>query len=137
MVEEAALALGASRLPAAVEILKDAWAAQHQVVFLQAISTSRQQRGFDLLLDILRQGRSRDALAALDALSLHRDSPELRAAVAAAVDERATTELTNRFRERFPDASAAAPEAKGTLRNDGGYIHQTGMLYYLWRSRKF
>jgi hypothetical protein len=101
VVEEAALALGASRLPAAVDALKQAWAADPKIVFLQAISASRQQAGFEFLLTLVRSGRERDAAAALEALSLHRESAEVRASVGAAVESAGTVELRHRFHARF------------------------------------
>jgi HEAT repeat protein len=103
-VEEAALALGASRLPEAVEILKNAWDSSHLPIFLQAISSSRQEPGFQFLLSLVREGRERDAFAALDALSLHRDSPEVRAAAHAAASARDAPILQDRFRDKFGDA---------------------------------
>jgi hypothetical protein len=104
-MEEAALAIGASRLPEAVEILKDAWNSSPLPVFLQAISASRQEPGFQFLLSLVREGRERDALAALDALSLHRDSPEVRSAARAAAEERGAATLQDRCRDRFGDSA--------------------------------
>ena len=101
MIEEAALALGASRLPDAVGILREAWTGHPRVVFLQAISASRQETGFDFLIGIIRDGRERDAAAAMEALSLHRDSPEVRAAAQTAVGERGNAALVERFHAIF------------------------------------
>jgi hypothetical protein len=101
IVEEAALALGASRLPAAVEALKDAWQREPKTVFLQAVSASRQASGFEFLLELVRSGRERDAAAAVDALALHRDSLEVRASVEKAVQTRGSAELGERFRAKF------------------------------------
>jgi hypothetical protein len=100
-VEEAALAIGASRLPAVVGALIDAWTAHPRPVFLQAISASRQESGFTFLLGLIASGRSRDAAAAVDALSLHRDSPEVRAAVLRAVETRGSAELNDRVEKGF------------------------------------
>jgi HEAT repeat protein len=101
VVEEAALALGASRLPAAVEALKEAWRREPKIVFLQAVSASRQENGFEFLLDLVRNARERDAVGAVEALALHRDSPEVRAAVEVTVKERGGVELRDRFRAKF------------------------------------
>ena len=101
ITEEAALALGASRLPAAVEALKDAWQREPKIVFLQAVSASRQESGFEFLLELVRSGRKRDAAAAVEALALHRDSPEVRASVEKAVQTRGSAELGDRFRAKF------------------------------------
>ena len=101
VVEEAALALGASRLPAAVAALKKAWLGEPKIVYLQAVSASRQESGFEFLLDLVRSGRERDAGGAVDALALHRDSPEVRASVKTAVEARGSAELVERFRAKF------------------------------------
>ena len=100
-VEEAALALGASRLPEAVRALQDAWAVEPRVVFLQAISSSRQESGFRFLLELIRSGRERDAVAAIEVLAMHRESAELRTAAAKAVEIRGDRELAARLRQKF------------------------------------
>ena len=101
MVEEAALALGASRLPGAVELLKDAWEREPRVVFLQAVSSSRQESGFSFLLELVANGRERDAAAAVEALALHRDSLDIRARVEHAVEARGSADLQEKFRARY------------------------------------
>lgn len=75
--EEAALAMGASRLPAALGMLREAWEASREEVFLRAISASRQDEAIDFLLDLLRNGRRVDQAAALEALAIHRESEEI------------------------------------------------------------
>ncbi|HEY3835584.1 MAG TPA: hypothetical protein VGL72_03395 [Bryobacteraceae bacterium] len=105
LVEEAALAFGASRLPEAVGILRDAWTASPRLVFLQAISASRQEEGLEFLVSLICKHREREALAAIDALALHRDSPVVRTAVQVAVDQRNVDELRVRFREKFGNES--------------------------------
>jgi hypothetical protein len=78
---EAALALGSSRLPEGLNILKEAWKRgrdwSRKQVFLRGISVSRLPEGIDFLLDLLKSGREAEAAQALDALSLHRDSPTI------------------------------------------------------------
>jgi hypothetical protein len=100
-VQEAALALGASRLPAAIEALKEAWTREPNAIFLQAISASRQESGFAFLLDLVANARERDAAAAIGALALHRATPELRARVEAAVEARGSADLLEKFRAKF------------------------------------
>jgi HEAT repeat protein len=100
-VEEAALALGASRLPGAVDALKEAWRQVPKLVYLQAISASRQESGFAFLLELVTSGRERDAAAAVDALALNRDSPEVRSRGEAAVQARNDIQLSERFRTKF------------------------------------
>jgi hypothetical protein len=90
--EEAALALGTSRLPPAVEVLKEAWTKSRGEmqgrVLLRAISASRQDTAIEFLLNIVRQGRQWEAEEALLALELHRDSEELSKRIAEAVASR-------------------------------------------------
>lgn len=79
--EEAALALGASRLPAAVALLRaaldQARGQEWREVLLRALSASRQPEAIELLLDLLRRGRPADRAAALAALELHRETPAI------------------------------------------------------------
>jgi hypothetical protein len=79
--EEAALALGASRLPAAVELLREALevarSPQFREVLMRALSASREAVALDLLLELFRNGRAADSAAALAALELHRASPAI------------------------------------------------------------
>ena len=101
IVEEAALALGASRLPASVEILTEAWRNDPKIVFLQAISLSRQESGLDFLLDLVKTGRERDAMSALEVLALQRDSTEVLSHTRAAVEARDSSQIRERFRAKF------------------------------------
>jgi HEAT repeat protein len=93
MREEAALALGASRMAGAVEILLKAPPGARHAYFrktiLRALSASRQERAMEFLLALVRDGIRADADGAVEALELHRESPEIRAAVEAAVRDRA------------------------------------------------
>ena len=77
--EEAALALGASRSAAAVALLRQAWEKTKEEILLRAISASRQQEAIEFLLDLVRDGRRKDASDAVEALALHKDrEPEVR-----------------------------------------------------------
>jgi len=80
--EEAALSLGSSRLPEAVERLTGAWNRerdpQFRLVLLRALSATRQPDALEFLFNLLRIARLVEAVAAVEALSLHRDSPEIR-----------------------------------------------------------
>jgi len=88
---EAALALGASRLPEAEEALEAAWGATRdpdlRYALARAISSSRQPRAFDFLLDLVKNGRAADASMALEALEIHRESPEIWRRVEETVEE--------------------------------------------------
>ena len=79
---EAALALGSSRLPPALEILRETWetarAAEFREVLLRALGISRQPSAIQFLVDLVKSGRETDARAALQALELHKASPEIR-----------------------------------------------------------
>jgi HEAT repeat protein len=91
---EAALALGGSRLPEAVEALEQAWQETRDPALrdaiARAISSARQERGFAFLLDVVRNGRAADASIALDALAVHRGSVEIWRRVEEAVEEAGT-----------------------------------------------
>ncbi len=91
---EAALALGSSRLPEAVEALETAWRDTRNPdlrdALVRGISTARQERGFTFLLDLVKNGRVDDALSALEALALHRETPEIWRRVTDTVGEAGT-----------------------------------------------
>jgi len=80
--EEAALALGSSRLPGAVDLLQEAWKTAKDPGFRQAIlrafGISRQERAIQTLLEVVRTGRAQDAECALEALAIDQGSPEIR-----------------------------------------------------------
>jgi len=86
--DEAALALGASRLPAAVAALREALEAARdrsfREVLMRALSASRQAEAIECLLDLLRHGRPADASVALAALEVHRETLAIWALVEAA-----------------------------------------------------
>ena len=90
--DEAALALGSSKLPLSVDRLiaafKEATSGEFRSVVLRALSASRQQPAIDFLLDVVRTGTNRDAASAIEALKLHEHSPEIQAQVEQARNER-------------------------------------------------
>jgi len=92
--EEAALALGASRLPAAVDLLREALAAARDPhfrgVLMRALSASRQPAAIEFLLDLYRNGRPADSAAALAALELHRETPAIWSLVQTVMDSKAS-----------------------------------------------
>ncbi len=103
--EEAALALGASREPAALEALIEHWRKSKGVQgeeILRSISVSRQEAALEFLTKLVRDAREAEALAALEALALYRDSPNIRARVAETVSGRKESSLAERFRQQFP-----------------------------------
>jgi hypothetical protein len=102
--EEAALALGSTRLEAAFEILRRTWGvardAQFQAVLLRAASVSRLDTAITWLLEIVRTGRKADAEDALEALALHAASEEIHRQVESAVEGR-EAELREAFGKHF------------------------------------
>lgn len=92
--EEAALALGASRLPAAVDLLREALEAardpQFREVLMRALSASRLTEAIGFLLEIFRGGRPADSAAALAALELHCETPAIWSLVQTAMDSKAS-----------------------------------------------
>jgi hypothetical protein len=100
--EEAALALGASRLPRAVMALLNV-AEQKRLllendVLFRSLSISRHEEAMQFLLQAIRKGRLREAVCALEALQLHQDSNELREKVKEAVASRSESELHEALR---------------------------------------
>jgi hypothetical protein len=102
--EEAALAIGSSRLRVAFAVLKETWAAardpEFREVVLRAVSAVRNEAAIGWLLEQVRHARIRDAVAAIHALSLHKGSEEVRGQVQSAVEER-EQEVQNEYRREF------------------------------------
>jgi hypothetical protein len=103
--EAAIWALGESRLPRAVEILKEKWERTmdrdvHKVL-LAALAASRLQEAQDFLYSLLRTAHSRTAGDVLEALAPYAASETIRQGVAAAVEERGEASVTAAFKERF------------------------------------
>ena len=78
IAEEAALALGASRMAAAAELLREVWGrtrhAGFRAVLLRALCISRDEQALAFLEDLVKGGREQDAADARAALALLRDS---------------------------------------------------------------
>jgi hypothetical protein len=108
--EEAALALGSSRLAGAFDVLRGAWTRarnpEFRAVLLRAISLSRREPATEWLLDLVGNGRRADAAAAIEALALHSASEEIGRLVESAVQGR-EPELQAEFRKHF--GAAAEP----------------------------
>jgi HEAT repeat protein len=104
--EEAALALGSSRLPAAVPLLKLALEGTrdsgYREVLLRALSLSREPEALELLFGMVKSARLADATDALEALAIHRATPEIRQAAEAAVKDR-RPELREQFHKLFAE----------------------------------
>jgi len=80
--EEAALAMGASRYPRAVEFLCDACKKardpRFREVLFRALSISREPLALEFLKEILKTGRRADVRPVLEALELHRENADIR-----------------------------------------------------------
>ena len=92
VVEEAALALGASRLTEAVELLKETWKTRSRrqpgSALLRAISVSRLDEAIEFLLNLVKQGLPRDSEDALHALELHKGTAEIAKRIEEALADR-------------------------------------------------
>ncbi len=106
--EEAALALGASRLEAAVAALKNAFTQKHPLldceVLFRALSISRHDEAVQFLLEVVRSRRPTEAVGALDALKLYQDSSEIRDKITEAVAGRPESEIHREFQRLFQKA---------------------------------
>ena len=87
--EEAALALGASHVPGALEALKKALPEAHEETIRRAIltgiGTSREDGAAEFLIDLLEESPKPDAEGSLEALALHRHNPDVVSRVRKAV----------------------------------------------------
>jgi hypothetical protein len=100
--ELAALALGESRLEAALAPLKEAWNGvlvpeTFRRALLRAAAAHRSEAAADWLLELVAEARIAVALDVLEALSLYRHNAKLAQRLEAAVVERGDRELLDRF----------------------------------------
>jgi len=104
-VEAAIWALGQSRLPAALEVLKEKWertvARDVRKVLLAALAASRLQEALDFQCSLLRSANARTAGDVLEALAPYAASESIRHAVTAAVQERGEAHLMAVFNQHF------------------------------------
>jgi hypothetical protein len=95
--EEAALALGTSRRPQALEALRRAYArardARLRQVLLTSLASLRSPEAIDFLVSIVETERTEAAADALQALRIHRNNSALRERLAQAVTTRADSSL--------------------------------------------
>jgi HEAT repeat protein len=101
VADEAALALGASRLPQVFDPLKRAWEQRPSPVYLRALSLSRLENALDFLLNLLEKGRRRDAEEALYALELHKGTEDVVKRVEEVVRVLGNPKLTSIFHQRW------------------------------------
>jgi hypothetical protein len=102
---EAALSLGSSRLAGAVEALISCWSETRDPDLRQAVlrglAVSRQERALVFLLGLVKDGRARDACAAIEALSVDRESEEICKRAWLAAEDR-EPEVQEALRAAFP-----------------------------------
>jgi HEAT repeat protein len=103
--EEAALALGASRLSTAVAALKTIFVQKRRLidseVLCRALSISRNVDAVQFLVDTIQTNGAQEALAALDALRLYQDSSEICQRITEAVANRTEPEIQRAFKHLF------------------------------------
>jgi hypothetical protein len=100
--ELAALALGESRLAAALAPLKEAWsgllvADEFRRALLHAAAAHRSEAAFDWLLTIAADARVPVALEVLEALAIYKHNAKLQQRLEAALAERGEPKLLERF----------------------------------------
>jgi hypothetical protein len=103
--EAAALALGKSRLPDALEPLKSCWprcfSAELRERVLLAIAMLRLPAAIDHLLEIVGSASEKDALAAMSALKIHNYDPRLRERLEPVIRKTGSRALQARFEQDF------------------------------------
>jgi HEAT repeat protein len=102
--EAAALAIGQSRLPQALELLRKTWELQriHREgdPLLLSIALTRQPEAVELLLSLIAQGDIKLALAAVEAMAIYRSDDAIRSKLRAAARQRGGDVLAG-FDEHF------------------------------------
>ncbi len=93
MRDFAALALGESRHPAALQHLRKAWedvlvSPEMRAVLIRAAAVHRTDAAFDWLLSIIEEGTPRQSAVAVDALSVYERNTKLTERVQAALASR-------------------------------------------------
>jgi len=106
VAEAAVLALGESRLEAAVPILREQWERccdrQRGQTILLALVTSRRESALDFLLGLVAGGEPWEASDAITALAIYRDDPRICDRVANALQRnRSRREIEPHFRREF------------------------------------
>lgn len=105
LAEAAIWALGQSRLPAAIEMLKEKWKRtldrSLRKTIVGALAASRLQEGIDHLCLQLSSTDAATAREIVTALANYANKDAVRHAVASAVQERGDRALTQRFQEAF------------------------------------
>jgi mannose/fructose-specific phosphotransferase system component IIA len=105
--EVAILALGASRLPKAIELLKEKWQLAVQSgakkTILLALATSRDEAALSFLIAQVNEASVQTAAEIITALAVHKNSDRIRQLVSEAVDQRRERALLDAFRREFTE----------------------------------
>ncbi len=107
--EEAALALGETRLESAFELLcrsrEEEILAERKQMYLLPIALTRRTQAFEYLIDLLENDHVKSALSALDALSIFQSDPSLRDRIQQVAENREEPVILQKLqeqRERLP-----------------------------------
>ncbi len=108
--EAAMWALGQSRLPAAVEVLKEKWNRtldrSLKKTLLAALAASRTRESLDFLCSLVRDANRQTATHVIVALAPYGSSEAVEKAVRSAVEERGEQSLRESFRQQFSSRSS-------------------------------
>jgi len=103
--EAAILALGASRVPKAIQVLKEKWdrtvRGPARKTLLLALAASRDEDALNFLLSLLDESNIEIASSVITSLAVHKNSERIRQAVSQAVDRRHERALIDAFRREF------------------------------------
>jgi HEAT repeat protein len=103
--EAAAMALGRSRLPEALDPLKECWQRSHSTELRQhillAIAILRRPDATDYLMELVASDEESNASDALSALRIFKDDPRLRERIAGLVQERGSRTIQATFDRDF------------------------------------
>lgn len=103
--EEAALALGTSKRPQALEILRRTYARARdprlRQVLLTSVASLRVPEAIDFLASLVEQDRPEAAADALKAMRIHRNNSALRDRISQIVTSRADASLRSAFQKTF------------------------------------
>ena len=105
IVEAAAFALGASRVPQAVGALRERWERAVQAplrkALLFALATARQDSALEFLLSLVAGADARIALEAIAALAAYRNDERVRTLLEETVERRGDVQLMGAFHAEF------------------------------------
>lgn len=105
IAEAALLALGSSRLPEALDLLKARWGqpagGSLRKVMLIAIAMIRSEAAIEFLVSLLAESTLASAADVITALAIFRDNEKVRKQVEAAVSRRNVESLSEAFRREF------------------------------------